>query len=59
MLTQIEAAQTWVETLATRPDPQRFERVRKVFADARAILHRRLHEHEAQRLKPAPSWAAR
>lgn len=45
MLTQIEAAQTWVETLATRPDPERFERVRKVFADARAILHRRLHEH--------------
>jgi hypothetical protein len=39
MLTQIEAAQTWVETLAT------FEKVRKVFTDARAILHRRLHEH--------------
>ena len=45
MLTQIEAAQTWVETLATRPDPERFERVRKVFTDARTILHRRLHEH--------------
>jgi hypothetical protein len=45
MLTQIEAAQTWVETLATRPDPERFERVRKVFTDARALLHRRLHEH--------------
>jgi hypothetical protein len=45
MLSQIEAAQTWVETLATRPDPERFERVRKVFTDARALLHRRLHEH--------------
>jgi hypothetical protein len=45
MLTQIEAAQTWVETLATRPDPERFERIRKVFTDAHAILRRRLHEH--------------
>jgi hypothetical protein len=45
MLTQIEAARTWVETLATRPGPERFERVRKVFTDAQAILHRRLHEH--------------
>lgn len=44
MLTQIEAAQTWVETLATRPGPERFERIRKVFTDARTILHRRLHE---------------
>ncbi|HEU0139813.1 MAG TPA: CehA/McbA family metallohydrolase [Bryobacteraceae bacterium] len=45
MLTQVEAVQTWVETLATRPDPERFEKIRKVFADARTILHRRLHEH--------------
>jgi hypothetical protein len=45
MLTQIEAVQSWVETLATRPDPERFERVRKVFTDARTTLHRRLHEH--------------
>jgi hypothetical protein len=44
MLTQIEAAQTWVETLATRPDPERFERIRKVFTDAHAILRHRLHE---------------
>jgi hypothetical protein len=42
MLTQIDAAQTWVDTLATRPDPEQFERVRKVFADARAILQGRL-----------------
>ena len=48
MLTQIEAAQIWVETLATRPDPERFERVRKVFTDARAMLHRRLHEHRVK-----------
>jgi hypothetical protein len=45
MLTLIEGAQTWVENLATRPDPERFGRVRKTLADAREHLHRRLHEH--------------
>lgn len=48
LLTLIEGAETWVENLATRPDPQRFERVRKIFADARTHLHRRLHEHGIQ-----------
>jgi hypothetical protein len=48
MLTQIEAVQSWVETPATRPDSERFERVRKVFTDALAILHRRLHEHKVK-----------
>ncbi|MFQ5817952.1 MAG: hypothetical protein ACE5H2_08365, partial [Terriglobia bacterium] len=41
----IDGAQTWVENLATRPDPERFARARKVFHDARAHLHRRLHDH--------------
>ena len=45
MLTLIEGTQTWVENLATRPDPERFERVRKTLADARESLHQRLHEH--------------
>ena len=45
MLTLIEGAQTWVENFATRPDPERFERVRKTLTDAREHLHRRLHEH--------------
>jgi hypothetical protein len=45
MLTLIEGAQTWVENFATRPDPVRFERVRKTLTDAREHLHRRLHEH--------------
>jgi hypothetical protein len=45
MLTLIEGAETWAETLATRPDGERFARVRKTFADAREHLHRRLHAH--------------
>ena len=45
MLTLIEGAETWVDGLATRPDAESLARVRKVFADAREKLHRRLHEH--------------
>jgi hypothetical protein len=45
MLTLIDGAETWANNLATRPNPERFERVRKVFQDARANLHRRLHQH--------------
>ncbi len=48
MLTLIEGSQTFVENLATRPDPERLARVRKVFEDARAQLHRRLHAHGIQ-----------
>jgi len=45
LLTLVEGAETWVDNLATRPDPEQFQRVRNVFQDARANLHRRLHEH--------------
>ncbi len=45
MFTLIEGAQTWVENLATRPDPERFERVRKMLGEAREQLHRRMHQH--------------
>jgi hypothetical protein len=45
MLTLIEGAQTWVEQLATRPDPDRFAHTLKTFADAREALHYRLHRH--------------
>ena len=45
MLTLIDGAQAWAETLAVRPDPERFARVLKVFKDARAEVHRRLHQH--------------
>jgi hypothetical protein len=41
----IDGAQTYVETLATRPDAETFGRVRKVYTDARAELHRRMHLH--------------
>lgn len=48
LLTLIEGSLTWVDNLATRPDPERFERVRRTFLEARERLHRRLHEHGVQ-----------
>jgi hypothetical protein len=45
LLTLIDGAETWVRTLATRPDRERFEQVLKTFTDAREILHRRMHRH--------------
>jgi hypothetical protein len=44
-LTLIDAAQTWVENLATRPDVKRFQKILRLFGDAKAELHRRLHQH--------------
>ncbi len=44
MLSLIEGAQVWIETLATRPDEERFLRVRKLFQDAHAHLHHRLQK---------------
>ena len=46
MLALIDGSQTFIENLATRPDAQRMARERKVFEDARAQLHRRLHAHD-------------
>ena len=45
MLTLIEGAETWVNNLATRPDPESLTRVRKTLTDARERLHQRLHAH--------------
>jgi hypothetical protein len=45
LLTLMEGSQAWVEHLATRPDAEQYEKVRKVFLDARERLHRRMHEH--------------
>lgn len=45
MLTLIEGSEIWVNSLATRPDAERFARARKTFADAREALHRRMHAH--------------
>jgi hypothetical protein len=44
MLTLIEGTETWARDFATRPDAERFERVVKVLAAARAELHRRMHQ---------------
>lgn len=41
----IDGAQLYVDTLATRPDAKIMARIRKVYTDARAELHRRMHEH--------------
>jgi hypothetical protein len=43
----IDGAQTYVETLATRPDAETFAKVRKVYTDARAKLRERMHQHGA------------
>jgi len=45
MLALIDGSQAFVENLAVRPDSEKFGQVRKVFEDARAQLHRRLHAH--------------
>jgi hypothetical protein len=45
LLTLIDGGQTWLDNLATRPSAERFARARKVFTDARTLLHRKLHEH--------------
>jgi hypothetical protein len=41
----IDGAQLYVDTLATRPQAEDLARIRKVYADARAELHRRMHQH--------------
>jgi hypothetical protein len=41
----IGGAQLYIDTLATRPDPQTFARIRQVYTDARTELHRRMHQH--------------
>jgi hypothetical protein len=41
----IDGSQWYVDTLATRPDEETLARIRKVFTDARAALHQRLHQH--------------
>jgi len=41
----IEGTQTYVERLATRPDPKRLERIAAVLKDAHSRLHARLEKH--------------
>jgi len=45
MLTLVEGAETRVNNLATRPDPENLARVRKTLTGAREHLHKRLHDH--------------
>ena len=45
MLTLVEGARSWMDTLATRPDPERFARAQTVFEEAKRHLHERLHKH--------------
>jgi hypothetical protein len=44
-LNLIDGTQLWAQTLATRPDAQRYARVLKVLSDAHDTLHRRMHAH--------------
>lgn len=48
LLNLIDGAESYVQNLAIRPDPERFERVLKVFREARSELHRRMHLHGIQ-----------
>jgi hypothetical protein len=41
----IDGAQLYVDTLATRADPETHGRIRKFYTAARAALHRRMHQH--------------
>jgi len=52
MLSLIEGAQVWIETLATRPELGQFLRIRKLFQDAHAHLNRRLQPLKAYKQDP-------
>lgn len=41
-LTLMEGGLVWLDTLATRPDPERFQRLRQVFLDAQKTLRARM-----------------
>jgi hypothetical protein len=43
-LALIEGTQGWVDNLATRPDGERYERIRKMLGDARAQWHKKMHQ---------------
>jgi hypothetical protein len=45
LMTLIEGSQTWVETLATRPNRERLDHVRKMLGEAKERLHQRMHQH--------------
>jgi hypothetical protein len=45
MLTLIDGAETWTNTLATPSDAERMEKVRTLLRSAREAVHRRMHAH--------------
>lgn len=47
MMKLIDGSRSYVENLATRPDPERLAQIVRVFEEAQAALHRRLHAHGA------------
>jgi hypothetical protein len=42
-LALVEGTQAWVDNLATRPDDQRYQRIRKMLSDAHDVWHKKLH----------------
>ncbi|MGH9325859.1 MAG: CehA/McbA family metallohydrolase, partial [Terriglobia bacterium] len=41
----IDFAEAYVETLAIRPNPDQFAKIRAIYSQARSELHRRMHQH--------------
>jgi hypothetical protein len=49
MLTLIEGCQTWLETVAIRPGPERYARIREILDAAHAKLHSRMFRKASSR----------
>ena len=47
-MTLIEGTETWVRTLATRPDAERLLRIQSMLSEAKQRLHQRMHAHGMQ-----------
>ena len=45
MMTLIDGTQNWVESIATRPDPEKLERIRATLREAHDRLHGRMQAH--------------
>jgi len=49
MLTLIEGCQTWLKTVAVRPDLERYTQIQRVLEAAHAKLHHRMEHLAASR----------
>jgi hypothetical protein len=45
MMTLIDGTQNWVDTIATRPDPEKLRRIRATLKEAHDRLHSRMQAH--------------